>query len=110
MGITDWFKEKFGAEEEEPEIPNQGCDRCGFEFPETSMIITGENVFCGECLGKHKREVEEAEFKRKQALIIQRMKYYCYDCKFHFSRKKDFPLRLCPNCGSENFVDEGKLI
>jgi len=109
MGIADWFKDKFGREEEEPE-PSKVCDRCGFEFPEMSMILAGDNVFCSECLDKHKKELAEAEFKRKQAQIMQRMKYYCYDCKFHFSRKKDFSIRLCPNCGSENFVEEGKLL
>lgn len=110
MGLTDWFRERFGAEEEEPEIPERACDRCGFGFPETSMVIHEDNVLCEECLSKNKREQEEAEFRRKQAQVVQRMKYYCYDCKFHFSRKKEFPIRLCPNCGSENFVEEGKLM
>lgn len=109
MGIKDWFRERFGGEEE-PEIPTRACDRCGFDFPETSMIITGDSLFCGECLDKHKRELAEAEFRKKQQEIVQRVKYYCYDCKFHFSRKKDFTIRLCPNCGSENFVQQDKLI
>jgi DNA-directed RNA polymerase subunit RPC12/RpoP len=109
MGIGDWFKEKFGAEEEPPE-PMASCSRCGFEFPEDLMINTEDASFCSECHTKRKQEVEELEFKKKQAAALARLKYYCYDCKFHFSRKKDFMLRLCPNCGSENFVEEGKLL
>ena len=80
------------------------------EFPETSMVVSDTAVFCPDCHEKNKRESAEAEFKKKQALALQRSKYYCYDCKFHFSRKKDFMIRLCPNCGSENFVEEDKLI
>lgn len=109
MGIGDWFKEKF-MKEEEPEEPLIACSRCNMEYPESSMIVTDTSIFCNDCHEKAKREAAEAEFKRKQAVALQRMKYYCYDCKFHFSRKKDFTLRLCPNCGSENFVEEGKLI
>jgi Zn finger protein HypA/HybF involved in hydrogenase expression len=102
MGIADWFKNRFG-EQEEPE-PVRGCDRCGFEYPETSMVIADDSLFCSECHDIRKKEVAEAEFRKKQAAVMQRIKYYCYECKFHFSRNKDFQLRLCPNCGSENFV------
>ncbi|MBN1544223.1 hypothetical protein JW898_02040 [Candidatus Woesearchaeota archaeon] len=109
MGIGDWFKGIFGKEEE-PQEPMRACDRCGFEFPEMSLVISGENQFCGECNDKIKKDIAEAEFRRKQALATQRTKFYCYECRFHFSRKKDFPIRLCPNCGSENFVEEGKII
>ena len=109
MGIGDWFKEKF-MKEEEPKEPLVACARCNFEYPESSMVIDGTTMFCPDCLEKSKREAAEAEFKRKQAAALQRIKYYCYDCKFHFSRKRDFMIRLCPNCGSENFVDQGKVI
>ncbi|MBW2971650.1 hypothetical protein KY359_01315 [Candidatus Woesearchaeota archaeon] len=109
MGIGSWLRDKFGKEEE-PQEPMRSCDRCGFEFPEISMVISDDRVMCHDCNDKRKKEIADAEFRRKQAVALQRMKYYCYDCKFHFSRKKDFPIRLCPNCGSENFVDEGRLI
>jgi DNA-directed RNA polymerase subunit RPC12/RpoP len=109
MGIVDWFKDRFSGEEEIPELL-RSCDRCHFEYPETSMIIYNDSLFCDECLVKHKREKEEEEFRKKQAKALQKIRYYCYECKFHFSRKKDFPIRLCPNCGSENFVAESKLI
>ncbi len=108
MGIADWFKDRFGKQQElEPE---RMCDRCGFEFPEMSMVIYNDSLFCNDCLDKHKREKEEAEFRKKQDAIVSKIKYYCYDCKFHFSRSKEFGIRLCPNCGSENFVSESKLI
>ena len=109
MGITDWFKERFGKEEE-PQEPMAACSRCGFEFPESLMIHKEEASFCSDCNTKRKQEIEALEFKKKQAAAMQRQKFYCYDCKFHFSRKKEFPIRLCPNCGSENFVEEGRLI
>ena len=110
MGLFDKFKGLFSKEEEGPQEPSIACSRCGFEYPESSMIISDTEVFCPDCHEKVKKEAAEAEFRRKQAAALQRTKYYCYDCKFHFSRKKDFTIRLCPNCGSENFVEQEKLI
>jgi Zn finger protein HypA/HybF involved in hydrogenase expression len=109
MGVFDWIKGRFSSEEEQQE-PMIACARCNFEYPESSMIIGDTAVYCPDCHEKAKKEAAEEEFRRKQAVALQRTKYYCYDCKFHFSRKKDFMLRLCPNCGSENFVEQDKLI
>lgn len=109
MGIVNWFRDRFNSEPAEEEI-YRNCDKCGSDLPETSMVIYNDSLFCSECLTKHKKEKEEAEFRRKQALQNQKLKYYCYNCKFHFSRKKEFGIRLCPNCGSENFVAENEII
>ena len=109
MGIFDKFKALLSGEEESDDVV-RACDRCGFDQPEHSMVIAGEHLLCGECNDLRKKEIADLEFKKKQAEIIERIKYYCYDCKFHFTRKKDFPLRLCPNCSSENFVEEGTLL
>lgn len=110
MGVFDKFKGLFNRKEEEPQEPMLTCARCNLEYPESSMIIGDTTVYCPDCHEKAKKEAAEEEFRRKQAVALQRTKYYCYDCKFHFSRKKGFMLRLCPNCGSENFVEEDKLI
>jgi DNA-directed RNA polymerase subunit RPC12/RpoP len=109
MGLGDWFKGIFNREEDIPE-PMRSCSRCGFEFPEALMMTDGSQVFCSPCHNKRKSEDAELEFRRRQAMAMQKAKYYCYDCKFHFSRKKDFPINLCPNCGSGNFVPEDRLL
>jgi len=109
MGVLDWFKEVF-KREDDVEEPMKPCDRCGMEYPETSMVIDGSSIFCYDCKDKRKKEIAEMEFNRKQSLLNQKIKYHCYNCKFHFSRKKDFPLQMCPNCGSGNFVEEGRLV
>jgi DNA-directed RNA polymerase subunit RPC12/RpoP len=109
MGFGDWFKGILGKEEE-PQEHMAPCDRCGFEYPQSLLIKGGSASFCSECNTKRKREAEEADFKRRQALAIARVKYYCYNCKFHFSRKKEFGIQLCPNCGSSNFVEEDRLV
>ncbi|MBW2967249.1 hypothetical protein KY362_02065 [Candidatus Woesearchaeota archaeon] len=105
----DRFKGMFNREDEMEE-PMRACERCGFEYPEISLMADGNSVFCNDCLQKKKKEAADAEFRRKQAIANARMKYYCYDCKFHFSRKKDFMINMCPNCGSENFVEEKKIL
>jgi Zn finger protein HypA/HybF involved in hydrogenase expression len=110
MGLIDWFKDRFGAEEAIQE-PMRSCDRCAFEYPETSLVIDNGKVFCHDCHGKHKKSLAEAELKRKQAALANvKLKYYCYNCKFHFSRRQGFPLSLCPNCGSGNFVEEKRIL
>jgi len=108
MGLGSWLKDKILGEEEIPE-PMESCSRCGFEFPEALMHGDSGALFCSECLSKKKSEAAEAEAKRKQAMLNQKVKYFCYQCKFHFSRKRDFPLGICPNCGSKNFIPESKL-
>ncbi|MFH1063902.1 MAG: hypothetical protein V1729_02375 [Candidatus Woesearchaeota archaeon] len=108
MGIIDWFKDRLSSEEEIQEDA-RGCDRCGFEYPEHSMVISGESLYCGECSSIRKRELADMEFKKKQEAVVHKIKYYCYNCKFNFSRKKDFGIKLCPNCGSENFVSQDRL-
>jgi Zn finger protein HypA/HybF involved in hydrogenase expression len=109
MGLGDWFKGIFRREEEIPE-PMRSCDRCGFEFPEALMVTDGSQVFCSPCHGKRRQEAADAELRRRQALANMKVKYYCYDCKFHFARRKDFTINLCPNCGSGNFVEESRLL
>ncbi len=109
MGLLDWVKDVFGNETQ-PEDPMRLCNSCGFEFPEMSLVSEGTLAFCPECNGKRKKEKADIEFKKKQALANVKIKYYCYNCKFHFSRKKDFSVRMCPNCGAENFVEENKMI
>ena len=109
MGVFDWFKDHFNKEEE-PQEALVECSRCNLEYPESSIIIGDTDILCQDCHSIIKKEAAESEFKRKQAAILQKKKFYCYDCKFHFSRKKDFTIHLCPNCGSENFVEQDKLI
>ena len=109
MGIVGWFKDVFGKEEEIQEAMRL-CDKCGIEYPEALMINSGSFVLCSECNVKRKKEISDMDMKRKQALATQKIKFYCYQCKFHFARKKDFGIKLCPNCGSSNFVEEDRLV
>jgi len=109
MGLGDFFKGIFNREEEIPE-PMRPCDRCGFEFPEALMVTDGSKVFCSPCHGKRKQDIADADLKRRQALANMKIKYYCYECKFHFARKQDFPINMCPNCGSSKFVPEDRLM
>ena len=109
MGLGSWFKDRFWKEEEIPE-PMLSCSRCGFEFPEALMMSDPAGKYCSECFDKKKKETAEAAAKRRQEMLNAKVKYFCYDCKFHFSRRRDFPLGLCPNCGSKNFVPEKQLM
>ena len=60
MGIRDWFRERFSTEDEIPE-PMRHCDSCGFEFPETSLVILSDSLYCNECHTKKRKEAEEEE-------------------------------------------------
>lgn len=112
MGIGNWFKERFGKEEEVQQETEElvGCARCGFEYPVSSMKFGEDGTFCSDCLPLHIKAKEEAEYKAKQQELLSKVKYYCHNCKFHFSRKKDFQIGACPNCGSDNFTPESKLV
>ena len=55
-------------------------------------------------------KLAENKQEKKQAEANQKIKFYCYNCKFHFGRKKDFYVRICPNCGSTNFVEEDRMV
>ncbi|NQU79334.1 hypothetical protein HQ545_06225 [Candidatus Woesearchaeota archaeon] len=109
MGVLDWFTNKI-EKEDEFEESQRGCDMCGLNFPETSMIIAENAIYCEECNTQRKKDVSEAEFNKKQEAALQKSKFHCYDCKFNFARRKEFKIRLCPNCGSENFVEQEKPI
>jgi Zn finger protein HypA/HybF involved in hydrogenase expression len=110
MGLFDKFKDVFKKEDEFRES-TVGCDRCGLEFPRSMMTSYGTGSFCGECFGKHKKEETEKETQRKaEARANTKVRFFCYQCKFHFSRKPGFPLSMCPNCGSTNFVPESRVI
>lgn len=109
MGVGDWFKKVWNREEEIKEEPLRTCDRCHFDYPEASMMITDDSFFCPDCHGRYKKEKAELEFKKKQEAVRQRMRYHCYNCKFNFTRGKEFNIKLCPNCGSENFVEQDLL-
>jgi DNA-directed RNA polymerase subunit RPC12/RpoP len=109
MGIGSWFKGLFENEEQIIE-PMMNCSRCGFEYPEALLISDSGAKFCSECLDKKRKESADAEAKRKAAMANMKMKYYCYNCKFSFTRKRDFYVNACPNCGGGNFVPESKVL
>ena len=111
MGLGTWFRGILQKEEEEysPE-PTSSCEHCGIEYPSALMLGNGTYLICSDCNKKQKKDEADAEFKRKQALINSKAKFYCYNCKFHFSRRRELNIRICPNCGSENFVEEGKIL
>ena len=117
MSIKDWFKDRFkdpfGRKEEtfqESVEELSECSRCGYEYPVSIMMFGEEGSFCRDCMPLHKKEKEEAEFKAKQREMLSKVKYYCHNCKFHFSRKSEFSINQCPNCGSDNFTPESKLM
>ncbi len=110
MVFGNLFRKLLGVEDIEIPEPTSTCVTCGLEFPESSMVMTDTASYCDECNNQRKKELSDMEFKKKQAAILQKVKYHCYSCKFNFSRKQDFTIRLCPNCGSENFVEHDKIV
>ena len=112
MSIVDWIKGKLKGKDEEPRKMEESaaCSRCGFEYPISVMLFGEDGKFCRDCMPLHKKEKEDSEFKKEQAELLSKIKYFCHNCKFHFSRKKDFQIGACPNCGSDNFTPESKLM
>jgi predicted RNA-binding Zn-ribbon protein involved in translation (DUF1610 family) len=112
MGIGSWLKGKVGTKEKtfqqtEELVP---CSRCSFEYPRSHLVKEEDGRFCRDCVPLHKKDKEDADFKKQQQESMSKIKFYCYNCKFHFSRKKDFTIKSCPNCGSDNFVPESKIL
>ena len=107
MGFSDWVKGIF-SKEEEPSYDVIACARCGIEYPEDVMHPEGSVVFCNDCVEKQKTEQEELERKRRQMSRVAVYHYKCGDCRFSFKRKDDFNLKMCPNCGGQNFFAEGR--
>ncbi|MBS3159900.1 hypothetical protein J4436_03865 [Candidatus Woesearchaeota archaeon] len=93
--------------------------KCGNCVPvkEMKYDINGTDLICGECyryqqlrfkekvFGKSYNKIETITGKKRDTVDTRRfqeekIKYFCENCHYKFSRKKDFKFNLiCPNCG-----------
>ncbi len=77
------------------------CRKCGRKSPVSQMRYdsNGKDLICINCLGQRKIESPSiGKSVKKEG--GETMKYFCPNCKYRFSRKKEvgFP-GVCPFCG-----------
>ena len=102
------------------------CYKCGDSFTMDKMRVdpgSNNNLACRNCIERKQPSVFEkpssAPFLRNvpssSALTWQKgpasegkVKYFCKDCKYRFSRAFHLSVRTCPYCGSAGIVEKAK--
>lgn len=76
------------------------CRKCGRKSPVAKMRydVNGKDLICIDCLGQ--RKVEGPQIKGVQKSGGESVRYFCQNCKYRFSRKKEVGIpKVCPFCG-----------
>jgi hypothetical protein len=92
---------------------NRICNKCGNKAPANEMrySVDGKRIICSKCQAVEKGGVKESTTQPKTIKgryeepaapkVEATVTYYCTNCRFKFSRRKEIYIRICPYCSKE---------
>jgi len=126
---TTKFKNTIKMEQAMPLSGMLTCGSCGVRTPISSMRynLGGSKLICPSCVEKERGGIKPGTTHSPVAVKLQKEQslkqasqpseagpgvasYYCRNCHFKFSRRRDMDVGTCPYCGKDSvgMAYEGK--